>query len=34
MVILNAQGRLRPAGDRDGDGIAEDAEGNPVHCPP
>ncbi|HEX7037538.1 MAG TPA: GspH/FimT family pseudopilin [Pseudomonadales bacterium] len=33
-VILNAQGRLRPARDRDGDSVVEDAEGEPVVCPP
>lgn len=34
MVILNAQGRLRTARDRDGDGVVEDAGGDAVRCPP
>lgn len=33
MVILNPQGRLRIARDRNGDGIVEDAAGRPVSCP-
>ena len=33
MVILNAQGRIRRAEDRNGDGIVEDASGKPVSCP-
>jgi type IV fimbrial biogenesis protein FimT len=33
MLILNAQGRTRVAGDTDGDGIAEDARGHPLSCP-
>lgn len=33
MVILNAQGRLRAARDADGDGVVEDAAGEPVACP-
>lgn len=33
MIILNAQGRIRVARDRNGDGIVEDASGRPVICP-
>jgi len=33
MIILNAQGRIRTARDRNGDGIVEDAAGKPVSCP-
>jgi type IV fimbrial biogenesis protein FimT len=33
MLILNAQGRLRPARDADGDGVVEDSGGKPVSCP-
>lgn len=33
MAVLNAAGRLRIARDRDGDGIAEDASGDPLECP-
>ena len=33
QVIINAQGRARMAPDRDGDGIAEDANGRPLQCP-
>jgi type IV fimbrial biogenesis protein FimT len=33
MVIVNPQGRLRIARDRNGDGIVEDAAGRPVSCP-
>ena len=32
QLILNAQGRLRHAFDRDGDGIREDAQGRPLSC--
>jgi type IV fimbrial biogenesis protein FimT len=32
LVIVNAQGRVRLARDTDGDGIAEDADGNPLRC--
>jgi len=32
-VILNAQARPRKAYDTDGDGIVEDANGDPVRCP-
>jgi len=31
-LILNAQGRVRPALDRDGDGIREGADGEPLRC--
>jgi type IV fimbrial biogenesis protein FimT len=34
MAIINAQGRVRQARDADGDGVVEDASGNPVRCPP
>ena len=33
MVILNAQGRIRVARDRNGDGVVEDASGRPVSFP-
>jgi type IV fimbrial biogenesis protein FimT len=33
MVILNAQGRIRPARDSNRDGIMEDASGRPLNCP-
>jgi type IV fimbrial biogenesis protein FimT len=33
MLVINAAGRVRPARDADGDGIAEDAGGDPVQCP-
>jgi len=33
MVVLNAQGRIRVARDRNGDGVVEDAAGRPVSCP-
>ena len=33
QLILNAQARVRKAPDRDGDGIAEDANGDPLECP-
>ena len=33
QVVLNAQGRARPAIDTDGDGIVEDASGRAVTCP-
>ncbi|MFU8815704.1 MAG: GspH/FimT family pseudopilin [Pseudomonadales bacterium] len=33
MAIVNAQGRVRVARDADGDGIAEDASGQPLACP-
>jgi type IV fimbrial biogenesis protein FimT len=33
MLILNVQGRLRPARDSNGDGVVEDASGKPVSCP-
>ena len=32
QLILNAQGRARHAGDADGDGIREDAQGRPLRC--
>lgn len=32
QAILNAQGRVRYARDRDGDGIREDAQGRPIRC--
>lgn len=32
MIILNAAGRTRLAPDRDGDGVAEDAGGDPLRC--
>jgi type IV fimbrial biogenesis protein FimT len=32
-VILNPAGRLRRATDQDGDGVIEDATGEPVSCP-
>ena len=32
QVILNAQGRARAARDRDGDGIRENARGQPLTC--
>ena len=32
QLILNAQGRPRPALDADGDGIREDAKGRPLTC--
>jgi type IV fimbrial biogenesis protein FimT len=32
-VILNAQARARVAADRDLDGVAEDANGQPLRCP-
>ena len=32
QLILNAQGRVRQARDRDGDGIREDARGRPLRC--
>lgn len=32
-IIINAQGRVRPARDLDGDGIAEDARGRDLVCP-
>ncbi len=32
QIILNAQGRIRRAPDRDGDGIQEDARGRPLSC--
>ena len=31
-AIVNAQGRVRTARDRDGDGTPEDASGNPLDC--
>ncbi|MFW6092463.1 MAG: GspH/FimT family pseudopilin [Pseudomonadota bacterium] len=34
MVIVNAQGRVRVAADADGDGVAEDAAGRALVCPP
>jgi len=34
MAIVNAQGRVRTARDTDGDGVVEDASGDPVACPP
>jgi len=34
MAIVNAQGRVRRAPDADGDGIVENASGDPVACPP
>ena len=33
QVIVNAQARVRRARDRDGDGVAEDAQGRPLRCP-
>ncbi len=33
QLILNAQARVRKAPDRDGDGIAEGANGDPLRCP-
>lgn len=33
MAIINAQGRVRMARDGDGDGIVENAQGDPVACP-
>ena len=33
QLILNAQARVRKAPDRDRDGIAEDARGDPLRCP-
>jgi type IV fimbrial biogenesis protein FimT len=32
-IIINPQGRVRRAPDRNGDGIVEDANGQPVSCP-
>lgn len=32
-IVINPQGRVRRAGDRDGDGVVEDTEGRPVRCP-
>jgi len=32
-VIINAQGRVRKAADRNGDGVVEDVNGDPVACP-
>ena len=32
QLIINAQGRVRHATDRDGDGIREDARGRPLEC--
>lgn len=32
QLILNAQGRARPAFDGDGDGVREDAQGRPLTC--
>jgi type IV fimbrial biogenesis protein FimT len=32
MIILNAAGRTRVAPDRDGDGVVEDARGEPLEC--
>jgi len=32
LIVLNPQGRLRQAADRDGDGVVEDAQGRPVTC--
>jgi type IV fimbrial biogenesis protein FimT len=32
QIIINAQGRVRHARDRNGDGIAEDASGKPLTC--
>jgi len=32
-VIINPAGRLRRATDQDGDGVVEDATGEPVSCP-
>lgn len=32
QIILNAQGRVRRAPDRNGDGIQEDAQGRPLAC--
>ncbi|MCE2424511.1 MAG: GspH/FimT family protein [Pseudomonadales bacterium] len=32
QLIINAQGRVRQARDSDGDGIVENADGNPVSC--
>jgi len=32
-VIINAQGRVRNAADSNGDGIVEDANGDPLVCP-
>ena len=32
QLIVNAQGRVRHAADRDGDGIREDADGRPLQC--
>lgn len=34
MAIVNAQGRVRSARDEDGDGVVENASGEPVTCPP
>lgn len=34
MAIVNAQGRVRTARDADGDGVVENASGDPVRCPP
>ncbi len=33
QVIINHAGRARLARDRNGDGVAEDASGNPLRCP-
>ena len=33
LLIVNAQGRARGAEDGDGDGVVEDAAGDPVSCP-
>lgn len=33
MLIVNVQGRARAAVDEDGDGVVEDASGDPVSCP-
>ncbi len=32
MIIINAAGRTRVASDRDGDGVAETASGDPLRC--
>ncbi|MFM8355484.1 MAG: GspH/FimT family protein [Gammaproteobacteria bacterium] len=34
IVILTASGRARVASDRNGDGVVEDASGQPARCPP
>jgi type IV fimbrial biogenesis protein FimT len=34
LAVINPQGRVRVARDTDGDGVVEDVQGDPVHCPP